>query len=202
MLPEAALDVAAREAQIAAQEVDAGRLGGEPEARGHRLGARKVRERPRQVIRDPLDRSAPDQRPALLGLARCRGQCSLVGRERSRHLAEIVQDVTAQAAEGEAVGLAAGALEAALGQTQRQLVAVLGGLRQRRRQIGAGRTRIVRPVEMLGPQRRVAPIVPRRGPAVQLAPPAAQQAVVDRLADEGVGEEVALAPGAHQRVRG
>ena len=93
VLPQAALDVPAREVQVAAQEVDAGLLGREPEARGGRLGALEVRERPIQVVGDPLDRREPDQRPAPLRVARRRGQRILVGGQGGRHPAEVVQDV-------------------------------------------------------------------------------------------------------------
>ena len=189
--PQAALDVAAREAQVAAEEVDAGRLRGELPAAGggRRLGALEIRECAVQVVGDPLHRREPDQRPATLAVVRCRGQRGFKGGQGGRHLAEVVQDVGPERAEDEAVGPVAGEFEAAFRRAQRAFVAVVGALRLCRGEIGAGRARVVGPVEVLGAERRVASFAPLRGAAVQFAPPAPQHAVVDRVADQRMGEQ-------------
>ena len=156
---------------------------------GRRLGALEVRERAVQVVGDPLDRREPDQarhrsrrpmpRPAR-PRRRTRRPASGRGRAGCR---------PGEQREGEAVGPVAGEFEAAFRQAQRALVAVVGALRLGRGEVGAGRARVVGPVEVLGAERRVAPVEPVRGAAVQLAPPAPQQAVVDRVADQRVGEQ-------------
>jgi hypothetical protein len=157
VLVQAARDVAAGEAKVAAQEVDAGEFGEQPLRLRRRLGAGQVRECAVQVVGDALNGGEPDQGPAALRLPLRRGEGLLVGRARPRHGAEVVQDVPAVAGELEAVGPLRGELRAALDQAQRGLVAVLGRLRARRLQVGPRRPGVLRPVEVLGAQRRVAP---------------------------------------------
>ena len=71
---QAALDVAPREAEIAAQIVDLARLGAEALGGRCHLGVLQVGERPVQIVGHALDRGEADPGPAALGVARRRGQ--------------------------------------------------------------------------------------------------------------------------------
>ena len=105
---QAAIDVPAREAQIAAQMVDPCPLGGKSGPGCQRLRVGEIGEGAVQVIGDPLDRGSPDQRPASLRLARRRRQRDLMGGQGGRHPPEIVQQVALEAGQGVALGRFAG----------------------------------------------------------------------------------------------
>ena len=191
VLAQAAGDVAAGKAEIAAQVVDARGLGEEALRRRGCLGALQVGERPVKVVGHALDRGKADPGPAALGVVRGRVQRPLVGHERLGHDAEVVQDVALEQGERGPVGWRGRELEAAPDQPQRRLVAVPGRLGAGGDQVGAGGPGVLRPVEVLGVEDGVARLEPARRAAVQLTASAPQEAVVDRVAYQRVGEEIA-----------
>ena len=202
VLAQAAGDVAAGKAEIAAQVVDARGLGEETLRSRGCLGALQVGERPVKIVGHALDRGKADPGPAALGVVRGHVKRPLVGHERLGHDAEVVQDVALEQGERGPVGLRGRERETAPYQPQRRLVAVPGRLSAGGHQVGAGGPGVLRAVEVLGVEDRVARLEPAARAAVQLTAAAPQEAVVDRVAYQRVGEEIAavgLPP--HQHVR-
>jgi hypothetical protein len=107
-------------------------------------------------------------------------------------------ELVLQAGERRAVGRCGGDGETAPDQGLRRLVVVNGRLLPRRFEVGSGGGRIFGAVEVLGVQHRVAAREPVRHPPVQGAAAGLEEAVVDRVPDQGVGEQQAVALGAHQ----
>ena len=93
MLAHAALDIAAREEEIAAQEMAARLLRNQPVLDGGRLSPVQVCERPLQVVGDPLHRSEPEPDAASLGVTRCRVHRAFVGTGGGRHGTQVMQNV-------------------------------------------------------------------------------------------------------------
>ena len=105
VLAQAARDVAAGKAEIAAQVVDARGLGEETLRSRGCLGALQVGKRPVKIVGHALDRGKADPGPAALGVARGHVKRPLVGHERLGHHAEVVQDVALEQGEREPVRL-------------------------------------------------------------------------------------------------
>ena len=82
-----------------------------------------------------------------------------------------MQDLPAVAGQGEDVRPLVGEGDAALDQRQRSLRAVRRRLGARRLQVGPGRPGVLRPVQVLGVEHRIAPGEQGRRPPMQLPPP-------------------------------
>ena len=82
-----------------------------------------------------------------------------------------MQELPAVAGQREDVRPLVGEGDAALDQRQRSLRAVRRRLSARRLQVGPGRTGVLRPVQVLGMEHRIAPSEQVRRPPMQLPPP-------------------------------
>ena len=200
MFSEAAADVAPREMQVAAQEMDASAHLDElaPLSRG--LGAVEVRECAVEILGDPLHRREAEPRRRALAVVSSGLGRPLVGDPRFGHRTEVVEDLAVQAGEHEAIRGIGSQRQTALGQPTGALVPVVGGLGAGRFQIGLRRLGILGPVEMLGAKNQIARREPVRGLPMQLAASRPEQGVVDRIANQSMREQKVVTDRADQEV--
>ena len=89
-------------------------------------------------------------------------------------------------------------LQAARGEAQRFVEAVVPCFGLRRARIGGRGAFVLAAVQMLGAQRRIALLEPRRRQPVQLAPRLAQQRGIDAVAHQRMDEQELVEVGPHQ----
>jgi hypothetical protein len=193
VFPQAAIDVASRETQIAAQEMNPGLLRDEMMPRSHPLGLLQISQRSREIVGHALHCCESDPSCATFLIIDGCVDSSLVGTPSLRHGAEVVQDFALEASQCETIGPIGGQREAALNQLQRYLLAILGRLGTGRRQISSGGFGVLGPLEMFGTQHRIPIGVPFRRAPVELASPAPEQGIVNGVPDQHVGEQEHLA---------
>jgi hypothetical protein len=150
VLGEAALDVAAREMQVAAQEMDAGAHFHEPVLLSRSLSAVQIGEGAVEIVGDPFYRGQSEPRRSPCAIVSSKLERPLVGDPRFGHRTEVVEDLAVQARERKSGGGKGGKRETALGQPARALVVVIRGLGARGLEIGVRRLGILGPIEVLG----------------------------------------------------
>ena len=107
MLPHAAVKVASRETEVAAQVMDVEALRHKAGAHGRRFGAFKRVQGAGQVIDHPHARRQTKPRAALLGIGFGKVAGRFEGRDGGTDRSQRVQHVAMQAGEREAVGASA-----------------------------------------------------------------------------------------------
>ncbi len=143
---------------------------------------------------DPVARCAATMPSSAL--QRCTSSAGM--RERAlergdggRHVAGVAREIAFEARQLAAHAIRRRQFAAAPRETQRRVDPQRRRLRARRGQVGRRGLRIVGAVEVQRAQRRVAAVVPLRGPQVQRAPRAVQQRRIRAVADQCVREREA-----------
>ena len=153
----------------------------------------KIGQRSCEIVGHALHCCEPDPGGAtLLIIDGCLGRC-VVGAPGLWHRTEVVQDITLEAGQRKSVGRNGGQRKAALNQSQRGLLSILGHLRTSRRQVSLSGLGILGAFEMFGTQQKIPIGVQFRRAPVQLASPAPEQVVVYRVSDQHVREQEHLA---------
>ena len=177
VLDEAGLDLAAREVEIAAQEVDAGEFRAQAQSGCGGFGTLEIGERTVQILRHSLDSGKADPGAAALTIVRGGFESLLIcgpgighiadrHRYMSGHGAEVMQDLAAQAEQLEPLGGAVSKHQATLNQRQCPFVVVGGRLGARGGEIGEGSLSVLSPIEVFSAKRLISPFEPGGSPAV------------------------------------
>ena len=167
--------LATREVQRTPQVGDARLLAGQAQPPRDRLGGIEGGEARLGGAGQPVTCGDADQCPAAMGVVVGTRQRAAERGDGSLRVAEVAGEPAGEDLQHEGDGVRAGDARAPLRQAQRHVGVQRLGLRARGVQERLRGPRVLRALEMLGAQHRVAPLVPRRRTPVQCAPGAVQQ---------------------------